>query len=186
MGKPLRVLFVEDCESDADLLLHELTRGGYDVTWERVMTGEGMRAALQRESWQVVLSDYSMPAFNAPAALAILQECDRHLPFLIVSGTVGEETAVAALKAGAGDFLTKDKLARLVPAIEREMREAALRHERMVLEEQLRQSQKLEGIGRMAGGIAHDFNNILTAIIGYTEMVLDQIGPDKPISKDLQ
>src|SRR5438105_1646121 len=116
-GKTLRVLLVEDSESDAELLLAELNRSGYQVTCERVQTADEMRAALQHESFHVVLSDYSLPSFSAPAALAVLKEHQPDLPFIIVSGTVGDETAVEALKAGASDFLVKGKLARLAPAL---------------------------------------------------------------------
>jgi len=187
--KALRVLLVEDSPPDAELVLANLIEGGYDATAKRVQTAQEMREALASGKWQVILSDYSLPGFGAPEALAIAQAHDPGIPFIIVSGTVGEDTAVTALKAGACDFLVKGRLTRLVTAIERELRDAELRRERDIerdaLEDRLRQAQKLEGIGRLAGGIAHDFNNLLTAIIGYTEMVLDQIGPDKPISKDL-
>ncbi len=184
MTQPLRALLVEDSPADAELILAELERGGYAVTFERVQTAESLRAAL-RYDWDIVLSDYSMPGFSGTAALEILRELDRDLPFIMVSGTIGEDTAVTALKAGADDFLVKNGLARLLPAIERELRETAVRHERQVLEEQLRHAQKMESIGRLAGGIAHDFNNILTTIVGYSEMVLEQIGTDKPMSGDL-
>ena len=98
MNKPLRVLLIEDSEVDADLLVHELTRAGYDITHERVDSADAMKAALER-GWDVVLSDYNMPSFDAPAALAVMQVTGHDLPFIIVSGTVGEETAVVDRKS---------------------------------------------------------------------------------------
>ena len=139
-GLSLRVLMVEDRSDDALLVIRELTGGGYQVESERVETAEAMRAALREHSWDLVISDYSMPNFSAPAALSVLRESGLDIPFIIVSGTVGEEVAVSALKAGAHDFLSKMGLSRLVPAVDRELREAASRRERRKTEEQLRQS----------------------------------------------
>ena len=127
MKPELRILIVEDSDDDTQLMIREIQRGGYAVDAERVQTREDMQAALARRSWDLVLSDYSMPRFNAMEALATLKASGLDIPFIVVSGTIGEETAVAALKAGSHDFLVKAKLARLIPAIERELREAQIR-----------------------------------------------------------
>jgi cyclic di-GMP phosphodiesterase len=137
MRTPLRVLIVEDCEDDAELLLRELRRGGYDPVFERVETSQAMGTALARQDWDLVLADYGMPQFSGLAALALLQERGLDLPFIVVSGTIGEETAVAAMKAGAHDCLVKGKLARLVPAVERELREVSDRRARQQAERDL-------------------------------------------------
>jgi len=128
---------VEDSESDAALMLHELRQNDYEVTYERVYTAEDMSSALDKGQWDVILSDYSLPTFSAPDALQLLQDKKIDLPFIIVSGTVGEETAVAALKAGAHDFFPKHKLLLLAPAIEREIREAGVRRQRHQAETEL-------------------------------------------------
>jgi len=126
--KPLlHLLVVEDSEDDAELILREVRRGGYAVEFERVETKSDMQQALGRGSWDIILSDYSMPQFSAMAALSALKESGLDIPFLVISGTIGEETAVTALKSGAHDFLLKGKLARLVPAIERELSDAESR-----------------------------------------------------------
>ena len=128
--KPLRVLMVEDSEDDALLVTLELRRAGYRPEVRRVDGPEALRAALA-ERWDVVVSDYSLPRFDGLAALRLVRELGGpELPFVLVSGTIGEERAVEALKSGAGDFVTKQNLSRLVPAIEREMRDAAVRRER--------------------------------------------------------
>jgi PAS domain S-box-containing protein len=127
MGIPLRVLMIEDSEDDARLLARELQRAGYDLTHERVDTAAALKAALDRHPWDVVLGDYSMPQFSGTAALAILQERGLDTPYICVSGTITEELAVAAMKMGASDYVTKGQLKRLVPAIERELRDAQAR-----------------------------------------------------------
>lgn len=141
MGSPLRVLMVEDSEDDAILLIRELRRGGYDPTSERVDTPEAMKVALDKKTWDVIIADYVMPHFSGLGALSLLQESGLDLPFIIVSGKVGEEIAVEAMKAGANDYFLKGNLARLVPAIQRELREATDRHERKRAQEALRESE---------------------------------------------
>ena len=127
MKRDLNVLIVEDSAEDAHLMLREIQKGGYIVDAERVDTKPAMQAALARRTWDVILSDYSMPQFSAMGALETLKASGLDIPFIVVSGTISEETAVTALKAGAHDFLAKAKLARLIPAIERELREVEIR-----------------------------------------------------------
>jgi PAS domain S-box-containing protein len=141
MGKTLRLLMAEDSEDDSLLLLRELRRGGYEVEFERVETAVAMKAALGSREWDIVISDYAMPQFSAPQALAIVKEMGVDLPFLIVSGTIGEEKAVAALLAGAHDFITKENQARLIPAVERELRESEVRRAKRESEKALRESE---------------------------------------------
>src|SRR5688572_3256003 len=127
MSVPLRVLMVEDSEEDAQLVVLELRRGGYQPQWVRVDTANATRDALRDSQWDVIISDYSMPSFSGLDALEILKSSGLDIPLLMVSGVVGEETAVAVMKAGAHDFFVKGQLGRLTAAIERELRDAAAR-----------------------------------------------------------
>jgi PAS domain S-box-containing protein len=140
---PLRALIVDDSESDTLLVVRVLERGGHRVSWERVEDAAGMREALARATWDLIISDWSMPTFSALAALAVVRAVasDKDLPFIIASGTVSEEAVVEALHGGARDFVTKDKLARLVPAVERELKERESRAARRAAEEALRWSE---------------------------------------------
>ncbi len=170
MGRPLRVLIIEDNERDAALLVRELKRGGYDLTYERVDTEPAMLEALKARTWDLALSDYAMPSFSALAAVRVVAQLGLDLPLIVVSGSVGEAAAVEVMREGAHDFLFKGKLARMFPVIERELREAARRAQHREMQTRMRQMEKMDALGQMTGGIAHDFNNILAVIIGMTEL----------------
>lgn len=174
MKTPIRVLIVEDREDDAELVLLELRRGGYDPTSLRVETTEAMDVALD-QPWDVVISDWSMPHFSAMTAFALLQSKGLDLPFIIVSGTIGEETAVSAMKIGVHDFMTKGHLSRLIPAIERERREFENRQQSHKMREQLMISERMASVGTLAAGVAHEINNPLAAVMGNVEFATETL-----------
>ena len=183
MNEPLNVLIVEDLEDDALLVLRELRRGGFDVVWERVETAEDLRTALPCRLWDILISDYRLPGFNAPAALAILQQSQLDIPFIVVSGTIGETLAVELMKAGAHDYVMKDKLTRLPEAVRREVRDAQIRAERQQAaieldqtKERLRLAIEGSGIGLWDWSVqtgALTLNDRWAEMIGYTLQELE-------------
>jgi hypothetical protein len=153
VSRPLRVLIVEDSDDDAEMLHRALRRAGFDVIHRQVQSADTMREALLHEPWDLVISDFSMPQFSAVAALSILQQTSIDVPLIIVSGTIGEDRAVEAMRHGACDFLTKAQLARLGPAIERELREADRRRARRAAEQALVESGARARFALEAAGV---------------------------------
>jgi PAS domain S-box-containing protein len=142
MNKELRVLVVEDSEEDTFMLLRELERGGFAPVHERVQTAGAMTAALDKHPWDLVISDHSMPGFDSLAALKLARARQPEVPFIVMSGTIGEDTAVGLMKAGANDYVMKDRPSRLAAAIQNELREAEVRKARRLAEETLKHNEQ--------------------------------------------
>lgn len=174
----LRVLLVEDSDSDAGLVARALTRGGYDATFHRVETAEEMTAALQAAQFDIVISDYSLPQFDAPGALRVLQAAKHDLPFIVVSGNIGEDSAVNLMKSGAHDYVLKDSLIRLAPVVQRELAEAQNRRQLKQSEANLRLAAKVFESSREAIVITDANHRIVSANHAFTEITgypLDEI-----------
>jgi len=192
MGRPLRVLIVEDSENDALLLLRELKRAGYEPSHDRVYTAPDMKTALEKQYWDVIISDFVMPQFSGLEALKLVQEKGLDIPFIITSGKISDDTAVVSMKAGAADYIMKDNLARLSPAIERELQEKIVRGERAKTsktlrerEEEIRVLKKVDQLkDEFVGLVSHELRTPLTVILGALNTVITE--GDKLSQKEIR
>jgi PAS domain S-box-containing protein len=180
MSQVLHAIFIEDVLDDCLLLVREIQRANYELIYERIETAQQLRDLLKQRKWDIIFSDYSLPNFSAPRALQVLHELQQDIPFILISGTVGEDIAVETMKAGANDFFIKSNTTRLIAAIERELRDAHIRHQQRHISDQLRHSQQRYqdlfenlpiGLYRAStDGFMLDANPALVKLLGYPDL----------------
>ena len=175
---PIRILHVEDVAADSQLVAEVLDSQGLVCEIERVDREAALRAALLERGFDIVISDFSLPGWSGMDALRMVNELRPGLPFVFVSGSIGEDAAIDMLRRGATDYVLKERLTRLVPAIQRALAESGERRRRQEAEARLLRAQRLESIGAMAGGIAHDLNNVLSPILMSVEVMRRRLSPD--------
>src|SRR5580692_3551045 len=171
MKQPLDVLHIEDSKEDCDLIQRLLQKEGLVCNFTRVETRDQVFDELQNHAFDLILTDCKLPGFSGLQALEIAHALKPEIPFVFVSGTIGEETAIESLRNGATDYVLKDRLSRLVPAVRRALVEAEERMMCRQLQQRLREAGRLEAISTLSNGIAHDFNNILTIILGHSSLL---------------
>lgn len=182
MKSPLNILQLEDDPNDAELVRYTLEKDGIVCVTTRVETRHDFLTVLEDSlAIDLILSDFSLPSFDGLSAMRIAHTRRPELPFILVSGTLGEEQAIESLKSGATDYILKGGLGRLGPAVRRAMIEVEERADRRRLEAQFIEAQKMEVIGQLASGVAHDFNNILAIIMFSSELMTGDLGPDSPL-----
>jgi len=180
MKQTLNVLHIEDSKEDSDLIRELLLNNGFQCQLTRIETRPQVFDALEKNSYDIILADCKLPNFSGLQALEIAHALKPETPFVFVSGTIGEETAIESLRNGATDYVLKDRLSRLVPAVRRALAEAEERMMCRQLQQRLREAGRLEAISTLSNGIAHDFNNILTIILGHaTLLTMDHKKPER-------
>lgn len=180
MKRTLNLLLIEDSEDDAELILEAITSSGFEVTHKRVETKPDIASAVGSGQWDIILCDYAMPKVTAPEALKIVKDSERDIPFIVVSGSIGETVAVDLMKSGVNDYIMKDRLARLGPAIERELREAKNRRKRHFAEEELKKwaehlARSNEDLQRFAYVASHDLKEPLRMVSLYIQLLEEEI-----------